>query len=83
METKNSDSKITSLMGSTTVHVIGEVVALGGVLYYVNSQTSQLNAKITSLEQKVANLTDILRNIVPGAFSQKGQRLINGNNQPP
>lgn len=69
METKNSDSKITSLMGSTAVHVIGEVVALGGVLYYVSSQTSQLNAKITSLEQKVAHLTDILRNIVPAAFS--------------
>jgi hypothetical protein len=75
METKNSDSKITSLMGSTTVHVIGEVVALGGVLYYVSSQTSQLNAKITSLEQKVANLTDILRNIVPGAFSPTPEDL--------
>ncbi len=37
---------------STTVHVIGEVVAIGGILYYTHSQVNQLNTKIASLENK-------------------------------
>jgi hypothetical protein len=65
MEQKDSKN---SLMGSKTIHVIGEVVALGGILYYVSSQTSHLNAKIVSLEQKVLELTTILKSIVPNAF---------------
>jgi hypothetical protein len=63
---ERKENNISSLLGSTTtMHIIGEVVAIGGVLYYVNNQISQLNAKIMSLEQKVS---DLLKNVshVPG-----------------
>ena len=78
MEQKNG------LIGSTTtIHVIGEIVALGGVLYYVSNQTSQLNAKIVSLEQKVLELTTILRNLVPNAFPPIQENIQGDLKMPP
>ncbi len=48
------------ITSSTTVHVIGEVVAIGGILYYTHSQVNQLNTKIASLEKQILDLTNIL-----------------------
>lgn len=83
MEQKTSDKSPNTLLGSsTTIHVIGEVVVLGGMLYYVHSQTTQLNSKIVSLEQKVLELTNILKNMVPQAFpieTRHGMPLREGN----
>ncbi len=45
------------ITSSTTVHVIGEVVAIGGILYYTHSQVNQLNTKIASLEKQILDLT--------------------------
>ncbi len=58
------------ITSSTTVHVIGEVVAIGGILYYTHSQVNQLNTKIASLEKQILDLTNILKHLSPHSFLQ-------------
>lgn len=45
---------------SKTFHIIGELVVAGGILYYVNNKSSQLEEKITILEKKVLELSEII-----------------------
>lgn len=68
IDKKNSYSF--GLTSSTTVHVIGEVVAIGGILYYTHSQVNQLNTKIASLEKQILDLTNILKHLSPHSFQQ-------------
>lgn len=68
IDKKNSYSF--GITSSTTVHVLGEVVAIGGILYYTHSQVNQLNTKIASLEKQILDLTNILKHLSPHSFQQ-------------
>ncbi|CCV02565.1 hypothetical protein IIV31_193L [Armadillidium vulgare iridescent virus] len=55
--------KLSGKNNSQTLHIIGEAVVAGGILYYVSSQTTHLNEKISKLEKRVEELSNLVNNL--------------------